>query len=403
MELKRAVNLPLLVLYGLGITIGAGIYVLIGSAIDRAGYSAPLAFLIAAIVMSFSALTFAEFSVRIPKSAGEALYVGAGFSAPILVTLTGLLIIIAAIVAGAAISVGSAGYIGQIVPMPEKRIIAIVVVAMVVIATRGVRESLIFTGVLTIVETLGLVAIVGAGIGQEPQMLANLPQVLPQWTDVAQMTGLLGAVLVAFFAFIGFDDIVNMVEETQNPSHTLPRAIFWCLGIVTVLYFAVVFVATQAIDHQEIVGSEAPVGLLFERLTGMPPLGIILVAIFATLNGVVIEIIMASRVIYGLARDGKLPSFLGQVSGAQRIPLFATLVAGAIMLACALLLELDALVDLTSQMVLGVFALVNMSLVLVKLRGEAAPGGAMVVPMIVPVLGAGFCLFLLLAPLVFAV
>ncbi|HBN31224.1 MAG TPA: amino acid permease, partial [Rhodobacteraceae bacterium] len=125
-------------------------------------------------------------------------------------------------------------------------------------------------------------------------------------SDTVALQGVFAASLIAFFAFIGFDDVVNLVEETRNPTKTMPWAIAISLVLVTVIYFLVVFVAVQSVPIDQLAGSEAPIGLLFERLTGFSPLAITLVAIVATLNGVVIEIVMAARVVYGLGRRGRL-------------------------------------------------------------------------------------------------
>lgn len=397
-QLDRVIGLPLLVLYGLGITIGAGIYVLVGSAAQQAGVYAPSAFLLAAFVMAFSALSFAEFSGRIPQSAGEAVYVDAGFGWNWLTLITGLLIVFSATIAGAAISLGCAGYVGELVDLPGPVIVAVIVLLMGALAARGVKESVMFAGILTVIEVIGLLVIIGAGYLAEPAMLSDLPSSIPSFSDTAALMGVFSAALIAFFAFIGFDDVVNLVEETKNPKRTMPWAIVISLIAVTVIYFLVVYVAVRAVPIDDLAGSDAPVGLLFERLTGMSPLAITLVAIMATLNGVVIEIIMASRVVYGLGRKGRLPGWAARVHPKTHTPLNATLVISAVMLAAALFVPLDALVELTSQIILFVFTLVNLSLVVVKLRGDEAPQGIFTIPVIIPMIGVVSCLFLLFGP-----
>lgn len=398
-QLRRVIGLPLLVLYGLGITIGAGIYVLIGAAAEQAGIYAPLAFLFAAFVMAFSAMSFAEFSGRVPESAGEAAYVQLGFGWNWLSLGVGLLIVFAATVAGAAISLGCAGYVATLVNAPNTVIVSVIVLAMGVIAGFGVKESVTFAGVLTIIEVVGLLVIVGAGFWADPTIALELSNTLPPLGDKAALSGVFAASLVAFFAFIGFDDVVNLVEETKNPTRTMPWAIMISLLAVTVIYFLVVFVAVQSVPAQELAESNAPIGLLFERLTGISPFTITLVAIMATLNGVVIEIIMAARVVYGLGRKGRLPGWFAAVHPKRLTPVNATLAITTTMLAAALFVPLDFLVELTSQVILFVFALVNVALVIVKWRRLETPDGIFVVPMIVPAIGAILSVFLLLGPL----
>jgi len=278
-QLRRAIGLPLLVLYGLGITIGAGIYVLIGEVSAKAGLYAPSAFLVAAFVMTFSALSFAELSGRVPQSAGEAAYVDAAFGWHWLTLGVGLLIIFAATIAGAAISLGCAGYVAELVDLPQGVIVSIIVLAMGMLAARGIKESVGFAGVLTVIEILGLAVVVVAGFVKDPGLFFELPSALPPFSDLLALKNVFLASLIAFFAFIGFDDVVNLVEETKDPRRTMPWAIIISLIAVTVIYFLVMFVAVQSVPSAELADSSAPIGLLFERLTGMSPLAITLIAI----------------------------------------------------------------------------------------------------------------------------
>lgn len=394
--LRRSIGLLSLVLYGLGTTIGAGIYVLVGATAARAGIYAPAAFLFAAVVMAFSAASFAELSGRVPKSAGESAYVQRAFGQPWLTLAIGLAIILAALVASAAIGLGCAGYIGQLVALPQPLLVSFVIVVMGLIAAWGIKESVTFAAALTVLEVLGLVAIIAAGFHSNPLLLNEVPAAFPALGDGAALTGVLSASLIAFFAFIGFDDVVNLVEETVNPARTLPLAIVITLGMVTVLYFLVSLVAIDALPLQELAGSSAPITLLFERLTGWPPLAITLIAVFATMNGVVIQIIMASRVTYGLSRGGNLPAILGRVNPATRTPLTATAVITVLSLALALFIPLDRLAEWTTQVILSVFVLVNLALVRIKLRGDPAPQGVFTVPVAVPIAGLLSSLFLVI-------
>lgn len=398
-ELKRSIGLVQLVFYGLGVTIGAGIYVLIGEATAKAGIYAPSSFLLAACILAFSAGSFAEFSGRIPLSAGEAVYVEAGFGKSWLVTAVGGGMIISAIVAGAAISLGCAGYVAQLIDWPQPIIITLIIGLMGLLAAWGIKESITFAAVLTLMEVLGLVVIIYAGFINNPNLLARIPEVIPPFTDGVAISGVFAASLIAFFAFIGFDDMVNIVEETYNPKKTMPLAIGITLVVVVILYFFIALVAIDAVPVTELAATKAPVGLLFERLTGFPPLGITIIAIAATMNGVVIQIIMASRVIYGLGKKSYLPKLLAEVNSVTRTPVNATIAITLLILILALLIPLEQLAEWTSQIILSVFLLVNLSLVRVKWRGDPAPKGIVIVPIIIPILGALTCLMLILVPL----
>jgi amino acid transporter len=382
--LARSLTLTHAVLYGLGVTIGAGIYVLVGPAVGRAGAYAPLAFLIAAVLMALTAASFAELGTRMPVAAGEAAYVRAGFRSDRLATAAGLMVVAIAVVSAAAISVGSAGYIGVLLPLPPSVIIAAVVLAMGAVAARGVKESVTFAGVMTVIEIGGLMVLIGAGVwagmsGTLPDAAGAAPPV-----SVPVLAGVVSATLLAVFAFIGFEGLANIAEEVESPRRTLPVAIALTLAITTLLYVAVVVVAMSAVGRADLAASKAPLALVFDRLTGLDPRLMTVIAIVATLNGIIVQIIMAARVLYGLARQGNLPRMLGEVHSATRAPMRATVLTTTIVLALAVLLPLDRLADWTSRLTLLLFALVNGALIAIKQREMAPPPGVLVAPRWVP-------------------
>ena len=395
-ELDRSVTLPMLILYGTGVTIGAGIYALVGETVERAGQYAPASFLLAAIVMAFTAGSFAELSARVPRSAGEAAYVDAAFRRKWLTLLVGLAVLLEAIIAAAAISLGSAGYLSQFLNVSEPILAAGVILVMATIAAWGIRESVLLAGAMTLVEVLALLVIIGAGLRQDPAMLGTILDAIPAPSDALAISGVFSASLIAFFAFIGFDDIVNLVEETREPKKTLPWAIGITLVLVTVIYFLVTLVAVRLVPLEELAASSAPVSLLFERLTGLPPQLVTVIAIIATMNGVVIVIIMAARVTYGLSQQELFPSWIGAVSPRTQTPLRATvLIALAVMMA-ALYAPIDVLAEKSSQVLLLVFAMINLSLVRLKLQKADLPEHSARVPLWVPVMGVICCVGLLI-------
>ena len=273
-----------------------------------------------------------------------------------------------------------------------------VVLVMGAIAAWGIKQSVVFAAVFTVLEVLGLVAIIVAGFWNQPDILSRLPEVVPAWDDTTAMAAIFTTSLIAFFAFIGFDNIVNLVEETKDPVHAMPRAIYLTLGITTLLYFLVSTVAVLSVPIDELANSTAPVGLLFERLTHSSPLTITLIAVVATLNGIVLQIIMGARVLYGLAETGNLPAIFGRVNAHTGTPLFSTFLITATILALALYFPIGALAKVTSQLILVVFILVSLSLILLKLRHEPAPEGIFTVGIWQPILGTIGSLTLLLGP-----
>jgi APA family basic amino acid/polyamine antiporter len=390
--LKRSLTLPLVTLYGLGVTIGAGIYVLVGVTAGRAGMSAPLAFIAAAFVMSFSAASYSELSGRLPVSAGEAAFVEKAFARGWLSLAAGLGIVAAGVVSAAAICVGSVGYVEQFVPLPAHILIPIIVALMTAIAAVGIMESVGLAAILTALEILGLIAVVAGGFHTQPDMLARMPEVLEGAGNWAMWAGVLSAGVIAFFAFIGFEDIVNVAEEVIEPEHTMPWAIGLTLVISTILYVLVAYVAVMSVPIDTLAASTAPLSLLFSQVTAFPALLIAGIASLATLNGVIVQEVMASRVLYGLSNLGHLPGWLGQVNERTRTPLKATLLIGATILVLAMAVPLEALAEWTSRVTLSVFALVNGALIRIKLKEPEPPEGVFRVPMWVPVAGLAACL-----------
>jgi APA family basic amino acid/polyamine antiporter len=399
-RLVRSLTLTHAVLYGLGVTIGAGIYVLVGLAAGRSGMHAPLAFLGAALVMAFSAASFAELGTRMPVSASEAAYVHAAFRLNWLSLSVGLLVVTTAIVSAATISVGSAGYVAVFLPLSAPWIITGVVLAMGVVACLATVQSVTFAGVMTLIEVGGLMLIIVAGLGHGTDVVTRLPEIWPSAGDMSAWIGIAGTTLIAVFAFIGFEHLVNIAEEIKEPSRTLPRALFLTLGLTALLYGVVVWIAVTAVPPEELARSSAPLALVFEQLTGLPLVTMSAVAIIATLNGIIVHMIMIARVIYGLADQGSLPKFLSRLNPVTRTPLVATAIGVGGILMLALAVPLAGLADLTAGLTLVIFAIVNLALIRIKSRNEAPPPGTFICPHWVPFAGLISSVMLLVVDLI---
>jgi len=237
--------------------------------------------------------------------------------------------------------------------------------------------------VLTVVEVAGLVAVIAVGFAAEPAPLA-MP--MPDPAPLA-MSGIAGATLLAFFAFVGFEDMVNMVEETRDPARTMPRAILLALGITTVLYLLVALAAVRTVLPERLAESASPLALVYETATGRHPWFLAIVAGSAALNGVLALVVMTARVLYGLGRRGYGFGVFHHAHPRWRTPVLATAVATGAVVALALTAPLVTLAEITSLLLLAVFVAVNLSLVALKRRGEG-PAGAFRIPAWVPGLGA---------------
>ena len=395
-QLIRSLTLTHAVLYGLGVTIGAGIYVLVGVAAGRSGMHAPLAFLAAAIVMGLTAASFAELGTRMPVAASEAAYVQAAFHRKWLSGAVGLLVVGAAAISGATISVGSAGYLGVFIPLQASYIIAAVVVTMGAIACLSAVQSISFAGLMTVVEIGGLLLIVAAALLDSGPLISRLPELWPAAGDLTAWTGVAQTTLLAVFAFIGFEHLVNISEEMKNPRRTLPWALFITLAVTAVLYALVAWIAVIAVPPAELAKSSAPLALVFQRLTGLPLHVLSAIAIVATVNGIIVHMIMIGRVLYGLADQGNLPSFLAKINRSSGAPVVATLFGVAAILILALGVPLTGLAEWTSRLTLGIFAFVNLALIRIKAMEATPPSDAFLVPMWVPVMGSATSALLIL-------
>jgi amino acid transporter len=392
--LRRRLGLPLLVLYGTGITIGAGIYVLIGAVAGHAGRHAPWSFLLAALAMAFTVGSYAELATRFPVSAGEAAYVRAAFQSRLVSTATGLLTILIGVVASATVSLGAAGYIGQFVDWPRGVIVALVLVVLGVVAAWGILESVLLASLFTLIEAGGLVIIIVAGItaGVPAASALTLPPL-----DASVLSGIAYAALLAFFAFIGFEDLANVVEEAKVPHRDIPRAMVLTLAISTTLYLAVAAIAVTAVPPARLAASPAPLSLVFRAVAGVSPATISAIAIVATLNTILAQMTMAARVIYGMARQGDLPRFAGHVHPKTATPLVATALIVSATLTLALLVPVERLAEGTSLATLVVFALVNLSLLRLRHRKVTSPGPHVRVPVWIPAAGLLTCLAMMAA------
>ena len=367
--LRRALNLPWLVFYGVGVTVGAGVFALIGEVVRVAGDHAVWAFLVAGLVAAFTALSYAVLAGAYPRAAGVAIYVKMGFGEAA-GRIVGLGVVAIAITSSAVISLAFAGYLGVLTGFHSSASVIGVVALLGFVAWLGVRESVAFASLITVLEVGTLAAVVIGGIPllateDAAARLAALP--LASTSLVAVFAG----AFLAFFAYIGFEDIVNMAEETKNPHRAIPAAIGWTLGISVALYGLVAAVAVAFPDRQALVASEAPLALLFERTTGYPAAPVATMASIAMINGILVQIVMASRVLYGMAREGMIPVILGRLDEKRATPALAIALIAAAILALALLVPFLRLASLTSLLMLLIFAMVNASLYVIGARPGA--------------------------------
>lgn len=381
--LKRRIGFWLLTLYGVGVMVGAGIYVLVGQVAGETGSWAPLAFLIAGLIAAPTAVSYAELSARIPESAGEAAYVRAATGSGGVAAIVGLAVAAVGVISASAVLQGGIGYLRALVDVPELVSVIGIGLALGAVAIAGVVESLAFAAILTLIEVLGLILVVFFGLSGPA---VDLP------ASGIPIAGIAAAALLAFFAFIGFEDMVNMAEETRDPGRTMPRAIIAALAATTLIYILVAWAATRTVPGAELAASEKPLALVFEQATGQGAGFLAIIAVAAALNGVLAQIVMSSRVLYGLGRFSGAFRMFHHVHPRFGTPMAATALSVLIVILLAANLPLVVLAEATSVVLLVIFCVINATLIWLKTR--SAPKG-FAVPAIVPWGGLVLSLFAL--------
>ena len=399
--LRRELGLLALIAYGVGDILGAGIYALVGKIAGVAGSGSWVAFAIALAIASLTALSYAELGSRYPRSGGEAHFCQEAFRFPSVSLLIGWLVLCSGVVSLATVSRAFAGYLlGLFSATPavsaETMLIFLMLVVLGGINFWGIRQSSRTNIVCTIVEASGLLLVIIVGLmffsrGTTQVAAPHGPVTSdwPSWFAISQ-----GAAL-AFFAFIGFEDMVNVAEEVKEPERNLPLAIMAALLISGSVYIVVVWIATTVVPVAELAASQAPLLEVVRRAAPqIPPWSFATIALFAVANTGLLNFIMASRLLYGMAQQRLLPSWLGQVHATTRTPHYAIATVFAAALALAVSGTLVYLAGTTSVLLLLVFAAINLALVVVK-RRDATAQQKFHVPLLVPITGAAASLLLI--------
>ncbi len=354
--------------------------------------------MVASLVAAVTALTYAEISARLPYSAGEAVYVQEGLGRRWLSVSVGLLISAAGLVSAATMVHGFVGYLQVFVQLPDWLVITALILALGAVAAWGIAEAVAAAALLTLIEVAGLVLIIAVGAENLVALPERLPDLVPT-ADARVWQGVFVGAFLAFFAFIGFEDMVNVAEEVKQPRRNLPLGILLALAFSTVLYLVVSLVAVMTVSPATLEASAAPLAAVYQQATGREPVLISLISLFAVTNGALIQMIMASRVLYGMSRRRWLPAWMGAVNRRTRTPLIATAVVTCVIWLLATWLPLLTLAKATSFSILIVFFLVNLALWRIK-RRDPHPQGVRVFPVWVPVTGllltAGLVMFELL-------
>ncbi len=392
--LRRAVTGPLLFQFILGDVLGAGVYALVGELSAESGGAVWLPLIVALLMALLTAASYAELVTKYPKAGGSAVFAQRAFGSPLVSFLVGFCMLAAGVTSAAGLSLAFAGdYLGTFWDVPPVPAALVFLAAIAALNARGIKESLRANVVMTVVEVSGLVLVVVLGaivLGRGEGDLTRLTD-LP--ADTSWPMAALGGALIAFYSFVGFETSANLAEEVTDVRRLYPRALFGALIAAGAVYLAVGVVAPAVVSPETLSGSSGPL-LEVVKAAGGVPLGLFsVVALIAVANGALLTMIMASRLAYGMAREGLLPRALGRVLPGRRTPWVAIVVTTGVAMVLA---ATGSLVDLASTVVLLLlFVFLSTNVAVLVLRRDRVEQEHFRVWTPIPVLAAATCVGLL--------
>jgi amino acid transporter len=366
--LKPAITRTMLLFFIVGDILGGGIYALVGEVADKVGGAVWTAFAAAGVVAAFTAASYAELVSKFPSAGGAALFVHRAFRTPLLTFLVAFAVMCSGVASAATLATAFGGdYLTEFVDVPTVLVGLIVIAVLSLINFRGIKESVTFNMGCTAIELTGLalVAVIGAAFlldgGGDPGRALEFKQ-----GDAPLLLVVSGASL-AFYALIGFEDSVNVAEETRAAPRVFPGTLFLGLGIAGAVYLLVTAIAAMAVPVDRLAGSDGP---LLE-VVQLGPLAMntkvfSAIALFALVNGALINMVMASRLLYGMAQQRVVPPWFGRVHAGRQTPWAGVLFAGVLAAVLVVIGDLETLADTTVLLLLLAFVAVHVSVLVLR-------------------------------------
>jgi APA family basic amino acid/polyamine antiporter len=344
---------------GVGIIIGAGIYVLVGSATAEAGAVVWLAFILAGFLSFLTALSYMELTSMYPSAAGEFEYTRNALP-EWLAFLVGWIMIAGLVVAAAAIALGFARYLAYFAAI-DPRLGALLLLGFVsVVAMTGIKESVRLTMALSAVQVGGLLFVIAIGVphlGQHDLWESN------------GFAAVLSASALVFFAFVGFDEVITLAEETEAPTKTVPLALVLALSLSTALYVSVAIAAVSVLGAEALGNSTTPLADVIGHAIGSRGADVMAaLAVVSTTNTTLLAVTASSRLLYGMAERGSLPALLAKIDATRRTPTAAIALSAATAAVFVLLRDLELVASVTDFAVYLVFLAVNATLVILRFK-----------------------------------
>jgi APA family basic amino acid/polyamine antiporter len=361
-------------MYGVGLILGAGIYVLIGDVAAIAGNAMWISFGIAAVIATFTGLSYAELSSMFPRSAAEYVFVKNAFNNNFGAFVAGWLITFVAIASAAAVAIGFSGYLVSLIPGLDPVLSAIaLVIALSVVNLIGIRESVWMNTTFTILELVGLAIIVAAAVALGSFSGVDYSELPPAASGSLSLSigAILGAAGLVFFAYFGFENLANIAEETKNASKNIPRALILAIVITTVVYILVAVSAIALVGWEELSSTGAPLALAAEKAMGSAGVAILsVIALFATSNTVLMMLIAGSRIMFGMSREQALPGALSNVHQSRKTPWVAVVLTMLITIALVAFSggSISVVANIAVFVIFIVYALVNLALIWLRYK-----------------------------------
>lgn len=361
-KLRKELSLFQATFIGIGVILGAGIYVLIGKGAGIAGDSLWLSFSVAAVIAAFTGLSYAELSAMFPRASAEYVYMKRAFNRRSVAFLIQWIMVFALVVGSSTVALGFGGYFFSIFGISPLIAAAGLILAVSIINYKGIRESSRFNILATSIEITGLVIVIIIGIFFIPS--ANLDLLAAP----SGLTGILSATALIFFAYIGFENIVNLSEETKKARKIIPKALIISLAVTTGLYILVAISSVAVVGSVALAESGAPLTDVVAKAVPQGGLVMSIIALFATANTALAFLLVASRMLYGLSTNNELPAVVGKV-GKGHTPYVAVLIAAVLSLA---ILSLGGIKTIALLADIGVFIVyISINTALIVLRYKA--------------------------------
>ena len=387
-KLARRVGPVLLLFFIVGDILGGGIYALVGEVGAETGGAIWTGFLTAFILAALTACSYAELVSKYPRAAGAALYVNRAFKRPFVTFMVAFAVMASGITSASTLARGFGGdALAEFVDVGVMPVAIVFLIVVAIVNMRGIAESVRLNAVLTCVEVGGLLLLIVIGVAAIGDGGTDLGRNLEFKEGVSPIFAVISGAGLAFYALIGFEDSVNIAEEVRRPSRNYPRILFGGLAIAGVLYMLVTLVASAVVPTGILAESSAPLVKVGEQgPLAVSPDVFAAITLFALANGALINMIMASRIVYGMSEEGIVPSTFGRVLKGRRTPITAivfTTVLGLILVSTG---DLGELADTTVLLLLVAFTMVNVSVLV--LRQEEVDHDHFRAPTIAPILAA---------------